>query len=113
MAKLFACIISTEANRDRAALISTAQEFAYAIEVLNDGIVFDVSGLERLVGKPDKIAASILEQLQERGLQGSVAVADTKETVLLLARQNKGRHTALLPQSFGKLPLQQLPSRRR
>ena len=109
MSKLFACIISTEANRDRAALISTAQEFAYAIEVLNDGIVFDVSGLERLVGKPDKIAASILEQLQERGLQGSVAVADTKETVLLLARQNKGRHTALLPQSFGKLPLQQLP----
>lgn len=109
MARLFACIISTTIKQDKTALLSVAREFAYSIETLEDGILFDVSGLERLVGKPDMIAANIFEQLQERNIEGSVAVAETVETACLLARQNKGLNKINSSKTFPKLPLFQLP----
>jgi len=110
MPKLYACIISTDIKRDKDRLQAVARQFSYLIEMLDDGILFNVSGLERLVGKPDRIAQKILEKLQKQDLPCSVAVAETVETAILLARQGKGlSHMVHSPDAFQKLPLADLP----
>ena len=109
MPRFFACIISPDMGRDEAALVSIAREFSYLIETIDDGVLFDVSGLERLIGKPEAIASGILEKLRERNIAGSLAVADTIDSACLLARQNKGLHTVNSPEIFPKLPLGELP----
>ncbi len=107
MAKLFACIIS---NQDfRAELISVAKQFAYRIEMLGDGIVFDVSGLEKLVGDAEAIAEAIKNQLIEHDVFGSVAVNSHLNSAILLARQNfEAGDNSNAVSSFSKLPLRNL-----
>lgn len=110
MSRLYACIISEDIKRDSEALIRIAHEFAYSIERLEDGILFDVGGLRRLIGSPGRISQKVLQKLAEYNVSGNIAVADTVETATLLARQNKGlHHTAAAPESFQKLPLRDLP----
>ena len=84
--KLYSCIISPDITRDKATLIAVAKQFAHTIEAIEDGILFDVSGLERLVGKPDRVAQKILGEMQRQNIAGNVAVADTVDTAMLLAR---------------------------
>ncbi|HEX6278898.1 MAG TPA: hypothetical protein VFZ49_02675 [Pyrinomonadaceae bacterium] len=108
MRRSIACIISPDIKRDKEGLTFVARQFSYAIEMLEDGVLFDVSGLGRLIGSPKKVAGKILQELQDQGLAGSVAVADTVETAILLARQD----TAVVVHStdeFQRLPLEQLP----
>lgn len=110
MSKLYACIISADAKKDGDALLAVAHEFAYSMERIEDGILFDVSGLQKLVGTPAQISQKILAKLKERNISGSLAVNNTVETAVLLARQNKGvSHTAATPEAFQKLPLRDLP----
>ncbi len=110
MSRLYACIISANLKQDTAALTSVAHQFSYSIQMLDDGILFDVSGLERLIGKPDKIAQKILGKLQKQNVSGSIAVAETVETATLLARQDNGlNHTVHSPETFQRLPLSDLP----
>lgn len=108
MAKLYACIISPEAAKN--ALVAVAQEFAHAIEVIDDGVLFDVSGLERLMGKPDRVAQKILGEMQKLRVAGSVAVAETVDTAMLLARQRVQSASFSLssPDMFEQLPLTDL-----
>ena len=109
MARSYACIISADVRRDKDALISVAREFAYSIEVIEDGILFDVSGLERLIGKPDKVSQKILAVLEQHKIRGSIAVAGTVDTAILLARQtHDGGHAAHSPDVFQQLPLRDL-----
>ena len=109
MSRLFASIISPDVKRDKDGLQAVARQFSYSIEMLDDGILFDVSGLGRLIGKPDRIAQKILEELQKQNIAGSIAVADKVDTAVLLARQNEGlSHTIHSPDSFTKLPLHDL-----
>jgi protein ImuB len=109
MPKLYACIISADAKRDKAALVTVADRFAYSIEVIEDGVLFDVSGLERLIGKPDLVAQKILAEIKKFNIRASIGVAETSHTAMLLARQNgeeaEGVH---LPDTFGQLPLKDL-----
>ena len=86
MPKLFASIISPDIRRDKEELLLVAGQFSHAIEVIEDGLLFDVSGLDRLVGKSKTIAKRILDELGKNGLAGSVAVAEKAETAMLLAR---------------------------
>ena len=86
MPKLYACIISPDIKRDRNSLVGVADKFASVIEVIEDGVLFDVSGLERLVGKPGRIAKKIDSELRRRNVEGKIAVADTVDTAKLLAR---------------------------
>jgi hypothetical protein len=107
--RLYACIISADAKKDRAVLLSIAQQFSYGIELLSDGILFDVSGLQHLLGDPDKISQKILAELKKNSVSGNIAVAETTDTVILLARENKGaNYTAASPDNFSQLPLQNL-----
>lgn len=110
MSKLYACIISEDARRDAEALMAVAHQFAYSIELIDDGILFDVSGLERLMGTRAQISQKILGKLSEYNIPGNIAVAERVETAILLARQNRGvNHIAAAPESFQKLPLRDLP----
>jgi protein ImuB len=110
MSKLYACIISEDAKRDGDELARIAHEFAYSIQRIEDGILFDVSGLERLMGTRAQVTQKILDKLKEYNISGRIAVAETVETAILLARQNKGlNHIAAEPESFQKLPLRDLP----
>lgn len=86
MAKLYTCIISPDVSRDKAALVGVAAQFAHSIEVMDDGILFDVSGLERLIGNQDVVAQKILGEMEKHAVAGSVAVAETVDTAILLAR---------------------------
>ena len=109
MSKLYACIISTNLKRDEGALLFVARQFSYLIEIIDGGVMFDVSGLERLVGKPEQIAQKILEELQKQNVPGSIAVAETVDTAILLARQKNGvEHTVRSPDTFQQLPLHDL-----
>lgn len=113
MAKsFFACIISANIKRDRKPLMAIAREFSYLVQTLDDGILFDVSGLERLVGDGVAIAAKIMEELQRHDVAGSVAVAETIDSACLIARQEGGSvNTVHSSESFARLPLSDLPIR--
>ena len=105
MSKLYACIIS-HSEADKRDLVSIARQFSYSIETLDDGILFDISGLERLIGNPEKIAQKILAELKHAKIPGSIAVSDTVEAATLLARQKSdAEHSLRLPDVFPQLPL--------
>jgi len=109
MSRWYACMISPDLKRDKDVLVWIAHKFSYSLEILDDGILFDVSGLERLIGKPDKVAQRILAELKQRKVPGSVAVANTVETAALLARQQKNAEYALhMPDAFPQVPLKDL-----
>lgn len=110
MARLFACIISANVKEDKAALLSIAREFAYSIEILNDGILLDVTGLEKLIGNRDAIASKIVSEMQHLDLVGSIAIAETIDSALFLARQKGGSVTKVhSTENFSRLPLSDLP----
>ena len=86
MSKLYASIISSHANNNNAVLLSIAAEFAAGIEMLEDGVLFDVSGLHNLIGNADEIARRIELKLKEHNLAVNSAVARSPDTAILLAR---------------------------
>ena len=117
MSKLYACIISGNAKKDKEILLSIARRFSYSIEMLEDGVLFDVSGLQRLVGAPQKISQKILGHLKKSNISGSTAVADTVDTAILLAHQNEELENVSeqakacnlnAPETFQQLPLENL-----
>ena len=87
-AKLFACIISPDVGRDEEILLSIAYSFAYRVEILEDGVLFDVSGLEKLVGNTQTLAKGIVKKLKEHNISGNVAVAASIDAALIIAREN-------------------------
>ncbi len=105
--KLYACIISPDVKRDRNALLSVAGQFSYTIEILADGILFDVSGLQNLIGDVNKIAQKILGELKKNSIPGSIAVDKTTEAATLLARENAAISKVRIASSeaFSQIPL--------
>jgi hypothetical protein len=81
MSRLYACIISSQ---NKNVLADIAHRFAHSIEVLDDGILFDVSGLERLIGRPERVAQKILAEIKRHKIPGHVGVADTVDAAMLL-----------------------------
>ncbi len=109
MSRAYACIISPNAREDAGILSAIAYGFAYRIEMLGDGVLFDVSGLEKLVGDETKIAQNIVTELERNNIAGNVAVAEPVETAMLLARENRGlSRTVAEPAAFSQLPLRDL-----
>lgn len=111
MSKLYACIITDDIKRDSVALLALAHDFAYAIEMLEDGILFDVSGLQNLMGPPAEIAQRIAQRLKIKKISGQVALADRIETAMLLARQDNQADAKpeTTVREFQQLPLRDLP----
>lgn len=86
---MYACIISGSAKKDEAILLSVARGFSSGIEMLEDGVLFDVSGLENLIGNADQISRAITRRLKMGGISCNVAVAETADAAIVLARQNR------------------------
>ena len=115
MMKLYACIIASDVKQDKSVLLSVAQQFSYSIELLDDGILFDVSGLQNLIGNKEKISQKILAELKKNSVSGSIAVAETIDTAILLARGSetissnpKSKIQNPKSESFAQLPIQNL-----
>ncbi len=109
MSKLYACIISEDAKRDKAVLVSVAKQFSYSIETLEDGVLFDVSGLENLIGDPGQLIKNILAQLKANDISGQIRIADTPDTAILLARSDSSHLFNDTFEEFQNLPLQDFP----
>ncbi len=71
-------------------LTAFAEQFAYRIEAIDGGVLFDVSGLENRIGPPGRIAQSIACEMKLRGITGSLAIAANASTALLYARVKDG-----------------------
>ena len=108
MIKLYACIISADAKNDKAVLLSIANEFASGIEMLEDGVLFDLRGLEKLMGDADEIARRIEKKLKHHNLTANAAVAASADTAILLARQNEQLERAAKADEFSRLALKEL-----
>ena len=87
MSNLYACLISDAAKEK---LLSIAGDFAYNIEWLGDGVLFDISGLSNLIGKPSDIAKRIAKSLDEADIKGNVAIADNTISAMIGARNYAG-----------------------
>lgn len=107
MPKLYACLIS---DADRTTLAAVAGTFAHSIEMIEDGVLFDISGLERLIGDPENVSKKILGEIKRRNITGNVAVADTIESAMLLARCESQRVSKddTSNEKFEQLPLAEL-----
>ena len=88
-------------------LITVANQFSYRIETIDGGVLFDVSGLENRIGSPMQIAESIVNEMQSRGLDGSLAIAANASTAELYARNRKGV-TVVDEEKHDTLPLEAL-----
>jgi protein ImuB len=107
--KLYICIISPDLSRDRAKLIAVARQFSHSIEVIEDGVVFDVSGLDRLIGKSDRVAKRVSKEMLQQRVPGSIGVAETVDSAKLLARQGDALQiTIQSPEKFEQIPLDDL-----
>lgn len=93
MPKLFVCITVDDVSAARHSLLAVAREFSFAIEVIEDGIIFDASGLERLVGSPERVARRVEDLLKANEVNGSIGIADTTDAAMLLSRG--GRNTTV------------------
>lgn len=106
MSRLYACIIEMRnADGDAASsLVTLAEQFAYRIEAIEDGVLFDVSGLENRIGTPMQIARSIAHEMELRGIEGNLAIAANASTAELYARTKTGV-TVIEPGEHRELPL--------
>ncbi len=102
MSKLYACIVSEGGE-----LAVLAEQFAYRIEAIDGGILFDVSGLENRIGTPTQIARSIKLEMDARGIDGALVVAANARTAELYARSREGV-TVVAEDEHLPLPLEAL-----
>jgi protein ImuB len=90
-------------------LTAIAFEFSPFVEATGDDTVtFDVSGLDRLFGLPQEIAAAIVRRVRETGTKASVALAANPDAAICAARGF--RTTSVIPYGdeskfLGELPL--------
>jgi protein ImuB len=86
-----------------------AFEFSPIVEqTAPDTVTFDVSGLDRLFGLPQDVAAAIARRAKETGVEASLALAANPDAAICAARGFRGIH--VLPQGdeakyLGSLPL--------
>ena len=90
-------------------LAALAFEFSPLVEqTAADTVVFDVSGLDRLFGLAQDIAAAIARRAKETGVRANLALAANPDAAICAARGFPGTH--ILPEGdeakfLGRLPL--------
>jgi protein ImuB len=90
---MFACIYIPNASGDTAAgLLDCASTFSPRVENTDAGtVVFDIEGLERLLGGYSEIAEKILDRVRTRGLNdANIAVASNADASVCAARGFRG-----------------------
>jgi protein ImuB len=90
-------------------LTALAFEFSPAVEQTDsDTVTLDASGLERLFGHPQDVAAAIARRASEMRIQANIALADNPDTAICAARGFTG--VSVVPRGdeakfLGPLPL--------
>ena len=103
---MFACI------HGQGDLTALAFEFSPMVErTSDDTVTFDASGLDRIFGLPQDVAAAVMRRAAERGLCIHLAMAANPDAAVCAARGFSGAH--VIPQGdeakfLGPLPLAQL-----
>jgi protein ImuB len=93
----------------RGNLTSLAFEFSPVVEQsAAESVTFDISGLDRLFGMVQDVAAAIARRARETGVQANLALAANADAAILAARGFTG--ISILPQGdeakfLGRLPL--------
>ncbi len=103
MSRIYACIASGE---DKTELVSVAQAFAYNIELLDDAVLFDLTGTENLFGTRAQTAEKICDELKLKNLSGNVSIAPNAASALLYARNQRG--VSIVTDTKSNLPLDTL-----
>src|SRR5215204_167421 len=103
--KLFACIISDAGGKQ---LIEIAKGFSPRLELLENGILFDVGGLDKLIGTPQKIAERISQAMALRNMSGNLAISTKIESAVLVA-ENRSGIFIVGDRQLEELPLTHLP----
>ncbi len=85
--RLFACVISDE---NEGVLTTIAQQFSAKAELIEGGILFDISGLENLIGDQTKIAKQIANVLSTNNIKGNLGVSKDADTAVLFAKNIEG-----------------------
>ena len=89
MSKLYACIAEADGLHSDGS-VAIANQFSHRVEMIDDGVLFDVSGLHNRIGTPAQIAGKIYEELMAKGIDANVAVADNAQTAILYAQSKPG-----------------------
>jgi protein ImuB len=106
MPRLYACVVSPAETAGPEVLTGVAAVFAATIETVESGVLFDISGLERLIGPPDEIAKKISMEMLQRHITGSIGIAETADAAVLLARDGRGLNVEIRGENdFPQLPL--------
>jgi protein ImuB len=82
--RLYACIVSDHSKEE---LLAVARQFAYGVELLEDAVLFDITGTETLFGTTAEIAARIQQALNGKS---NIAIAYNAAAALLHARNQPG-----------------------
>ena len=99
---MFACL------HGQGNLTALAFEFSPSVEATGaDTVTFDVSGLDRLFGLPQEVAAAIARRARETGAKASVAVAANPDAAICAARGFRG--TSVIPYGDESKFLESLP----
>ena len=111
---MYACLHQPDsATADPAGLAELARNFSPEIERTGERtVVFSISGLSRLIGNANQIAAEIARRGAERGLTAHLAIAANPDAAILAARRLPG--VTLIPRGretewLGRIRLDQLP----
>ena len=76
MNKLYACISGVQsAECGVRSLVQIAQRFSHRVEAIEDGVLFDMSGMHNRIGSPAEIAETIAQELATENIAANVAVA--------------------------------------
>jgi protein ImuB len=90
-------------------LTALAFEFSPVVErTCEETVVFDISGLDRLFGLPQDVAAAIARRMRQTGIAANLALAGNPDAAICAARGFRG--ISILPQGdeakfLGPLPL--------
>ena len=84
---LFACIIS---DSDEKSLVILAEQFSAKIELIEGGILFDISGLQNLMGDQTQIAKRISNDLNSKNIEGNLGISKNADTAILFAKNIDG-----------------------
>ncbi|MFV0390167.1 MAG: hypothetical protein ACK5NT_15605 [Pyrinomonadaceae bacterium] len=104
MNPLYATIIS---DADEARLLSIAEDFSAKIELIEGGVLFDISGLEKLMGTQETLCNLISQKMKKVGIAGNLGISEHLETSILFARNLPGATTDT-GSELSSLPLESL-----
>lgn len=72
-------------------LVKLADAFSPHVELASaDTVVFDISGLRRMLGSAHQIASEIAHRADTMGLRGNIGIAASVDTAILAARNCRG-----------------------